>query len=459
MSDDAEQIARWVEAFKETQRQMSHAHETYQRALAESHQKYLRAVGESQDRLVSVLERYGVDPDATVLQTLGSDENTARFLRGRSHDQGESMWVHSIIKSCPLPGQPFSSLRDGATICVIPDALGLAGHVVELLNIRGYWASISEVPVAADMILVLAGLQKDPGATRSALDTAMHAVFDVEHGGVVLVQDTGGEFMTEALMPSNTYQNGMMGLAELAQKVSMHKIKVLDLDVGFRKIEEVADSLINELVLGGDDPFVALPEGGRFLWSQMEHKKDAETIEFDPGVLLVTASVGSWDALIDFLGQSWKGKVVVIGEETTANVDRIPCDVTDSEALYQALEVAREQGVFRRWIHLPSCQGPTHGSQPLANLWKSDVVPFHVVMAATAADPLRQIAILNPTPDGVGHITASVLRAIALAENARRGQETHVMALTVDPNLEPSEIADWLSCEEELSDLRRIART
>jgi len=456
MSDDAEQIARWVEAFKETQRQMSHAHETYQRALAESHQRYLRAVGESQNRLVSVLERYGVDPDPTILQTLGSDENTARYLRAKKEGPTELRCVMPLTKSALASGLPFSALRDGATICVIPDAFGLAEHVVELLNMRGYWASLSEVPVAADLILVLAGLQKESSAMRNALDTAMRAVFETEHGGVFLVQDTGGEFGAEAMTPSNTYQNGMSGLAELAQKVSVHKVKVVDLDVGFRKLEEVANSLIEELISGGDDPYVGLPEGGRVTWSLEATEEEGQVIEFDPGVLVVTAAVGSWDHLIERMASPWNGKVVVIGEETTANVDRIPCDLTDSEALFAALEVAREQGILRRWVHLPSCRAGTHGVLPLANAWKSDIVPFHVVMAATAADPLRQIAIISPTPEGVGHVTAGVLRAIALAENERRGEETHVVAVTVRPEGDLEAIQNALKCEGLGADIRMV---
>lgn len=458
MSDESEEIAKWIEAYKETQRQMTHAHEVYQRALAQSHEKYLEAIGSSQARLLKVLEGFGVDPDQTVHYAFGTEEQTAKFIRESriSYAQEHIRYEPHMVDSA-APGKPFDALRDGATVCVIPDAFGVAEHLVEKLNARGYWATLSQTLVAADVVVSLAAVQLEPERMRAGLDVAMQAVFEVEQRGVVLVQDTGGRFATEACTAQNTYQFGLIGVAELAREVSEHRVKVIDLDVGYRKPEEVAEQLVEELCEGADELRVGLPEGARVLWSMVEKPAGDGEIEGAEGVFLITDASGGWDGLVEEIAKVWKGRVLVVGEETLAPVDRIPCDLAIADEVYQALDPIREMGPIRRWLHLPSCAGGTHGVEELKRVWQRDLTPFHVIMAACAGDPTDMIAILFEPPEGVGHVSAAALRCTAIVENERRGDETRVVAICGKKEGMNAELLRELSYAGDTADVRFLA--
>ncbi|QED27099.1 hypothetical protein FRD01_07560 [Microvenator marinus] len=458
MSDESEEIAKWIEAYKETQRQMTHAHEVYQRALAQSHEKYLEAIGSSQAKLLKVLEGFGVDPDQTVHHAFGTEEQTAKFIREirESPAKGHARYEPHIVESA-APGKAFSALRDGATVCVMPDAFGVAEHLVEKLNARGFWATLSPSLVPSDVVISLAALQLEPDKMRAGLDVAMRAVFEVEQNGVVLIQDTGGRFATEACTAQNAYQFGLMGIAELAREVSEHLVKVIDLDVGYRKPEEVAEQLVEELCGGADELRVGLPEGARVLWSMVEKPAGDGVNGGSDGVYLITDASGGWDGLVEEIANAWKGRVLVVGEEPLASVDRIPCDLSIADEVYQALDVIREMGPIRRWLHLPSCAGGTHGVEELKRVWQRDLTPFHVIMAACAGDPTDMIAILFEPPEGVGHVSAAALRCTAIVENERRSDETRVVAICGKKEGMNAELLRELSHDGEAADVRFLA--
>lgn len=468
MSDD-EQILRWVDAFKETQRQMSHAHDAYQKALAESHQKYLMAVGESQNRLLHVLEQYGISSAQLEAMQPSADDSTREFkvrsgdntreFRGRAIAEESIDRVVPAVFPVPQSGTPFSPLVPGARVAILPDQLGVATHVEAMLRSRGFQTRIlesSEAATGVDVLIVMCSLQKELSAVQGPLRRALAMIPESPEVSVVVVQDMGGRFGTDFLEPAHAYQAAMQGLADVLRLESARLVKTIDLDVGYRKPEEAAHDLVRELVLGADDLRVGLPEGDRVLWSAIASPLTAQTSTSPQGMLIVTVSDMRWQPLVEALNKGFQGKVVLISNVEIKDGERILCDLTDIEDLTRAIDVARENGPITHWIHLSACDSVESTPADMDRLWDQDIRAFQIVLANTSSDPLTNIGVAVPTPNKLGHVTASVFRALCVAENARREGEARVVAVTADPELGVSYLRSELFAEGVQADVRYI---
>lgn len=477
MADD-EQILRWVEAYKETQRQMSQAHEAYQKALADSHQKYLLAVGQSQNRLLHVLEQVGIRPDQleAQLETPPLDahhlpeENTqelaapntdrTREFSGRTMVEESNIdRVVPTVFSVPQSGKPFSPLISGARVAILPDSLGIAEHVADMLRTRGLQTQIltaSDAPIAADVLIVMLGLQKEPSAIQGPLRQALAVIPDDPEMSVVIVQDMGGKFGTDFLEPAHAYQAAMQGLSDVLRLNPARLVKTVDLDVGFRKLEDPAHDLVRELLMGADDLRVGLPEGNRVLWSAIARAATPQLPDVDAKLLLLTVSDARWRPLVEAIVAAFGGEVVLLSNEAIGDIERISCDLSDIDALTSAIDVARQKGPITHWIHLPVFETVGCSVAEFESLWDQNVRPFQVVLANTSSDPLMHIGVAVGGVHQLGYVTASVFRALCVAESRRREGETRVVAVSFEDDFNAPYLCSELLTGGEAPDVRYV---
>jgi len=207
-------------------------------------------------------EALAVAVDAEVLET-----------DAPSPTQPSSLGRYSLqFAPCPAMGLSQPGLFGQGEVLVTEGSEGLRAALVEELRGRGVSAVAADaVPTGSRAVIFLGGLRPvvDVEAAIAvqreafALARDLAPVLSEDGGLLVTVQDTGGRFGTTPTTPHRAYSAGLPALLKTAsQEWPPAALKAIDLEVGGRTIDQVATALADELLLGGPEVEVGLPEDG-----------------------------------------------------------------------------------------------------------------------------------------------------------------------------------------------------
>lgn len=178
----------------------------------------------------------------------------------------------------PATGQTLAGLGNADPLYIIEDNKGVAPVLAEQLNAKGIHAKVvGDLPEAAAAVLFLKGINDLPPEER--VDTAIElnrSAFEMagkcglrmrKEGGVfITVQDTHGDFGISADSGERAWSAGIGALTKTAAKEwPKASIKAIDIACGHRSAEDIARSILVELLEGGPEPEVGLrADGHRF---------------------------------------------------------------------------------------------------------------------------------------------------------------------------------------------------
>ncbi len=399
---DADDRAAWIAAFQENQRQLVKAHDEFQRTLAEGHKHFLDAMAQSQRRLARAIagDEAGPDFDAPLKpRPLGPVRKSPAIVDARRS------------------GELWPVLQKERSIGVVADDFGVASHVVNELKELGWLARLLEPGQSADVLVFLGALLADERAMAHGLGLELAADW-LKHdfSAIILVGDLGGRFGFDQL---ESYRAVHIGLLDLVIR-STTPARFIDLDVGFRKPEDAARDLVAEILGGGAESPVGLPEDGRVHLVEADAKVKRISRNHDADVLLI---VGSKPPNLAKIRELWSGKISGVGFDSKDADFTKSCDLFDAMSTYEAVDEIRQHcGPF---THLLLSE-PRHD-------WPPDrafhaLTPFHAVIASTAADPIRGImaSVVRDDP------AASLISWVFMAEQERRGHETKMTVVVCD---------------------------
>lgn len=215
--------------------------------------------------------------DTAEMARLRTLQQIVAFLGGgaESRDQATptsaSRHVVQAVVAEPS-GLAVRGLFGPGEVVVTPDGGGIAAALVARLRARGANARIADpVPPDASAVVFLGGLRPVDGidaalaVNREAFATARVVAprFRESGGAFVTVQDTGGDFGLGGRSGDRAWLAGVGALAKTAaQEWSSATAKAIDIEVGGRDDEAVAEAIERELITGGPELEVGLGADG-----------------------------------------------------------------------------------------------------------------------------------------------------------------------------------------------------
>jgi hypothetical protein len=391
---DADDRAAWIAAFQENQRQLVKAHDEFQRTLAEGHKHFLDAMAQSQRRLARAIAGDDAGPDFD--------------LPVRASLPLASTRKAPAIVDARRSGELWPVLRKDRSIGVVADEFGVAAHVVNELKALGWLARLLEPGQSADVLVFLGALLADERAMAHGRGLKLAAAW-LKHdfSAIILVGDLGGRFGFDQLESSRAVHIGLLDLAIQ----STQPARFIDLDVGFRRPEDAARDLVAEILGGGAESPVGLPEDGRVHLVEADAKVERISRNHDDDILLI---VGANPPNLAKIRELWSGKVAGVGFDAKDADFTKSCDLFDAMSVYEAVDDVRLRcGPF---THLLMCEPRRDWSPDRAF---HALAPFHALIASTAADPIRGImaSVVREDP------AASLISWVFMAEQERRGHE------------------------------------
>ena len=386
----------WIAAFQQNQRQILEAHEAFQRSMLEGHTAFLKAMEASQQRLARAISGESTDISAEVVSLAPVPVPS------------EGRWTAEVVDA-PRPGSIWSALKDHSTIGVVPDEFGVASHVVEELKKRGYDARLIALGEHTDVLVFLGALLVDQRrvARGEGVQTA-RAFLEQGFQAALLVLDMSGRFGLDNFVSFRAAHAGLLALNGEFET----PIKVVDLDVGFRKPNEPAVDLVVEMLTGADQTPVGLPEDGRVVLTEVEMDAQRVPRNFRDDVALL---VGGTPSHVATARRWWGGAIATIGQ-ACGNADaHAVCDLHDAMAVYEAVDQVRLAVgpiTFVCFVVDPTDNAP--------------LTPIHTVFASTAADPITRMgAWVEPDAANLAGVSWAFL-----AEQQRRGDEASLRAVS-----------------------------
>ncbi|MEM7155125.1 MAG: SDR family NAD(P)-dependent oxidoreductase [Myxococcota bacterium] len=175
------------------------------------------------------------------------------------------------LRDAPAVGLAQPGLFGDDGVVVSSDGGPVAAALVAELTRRGVPAREAEVTDTTTAAIFLGGLRAVQTADdavavqREAFTTARTLAprLSTTGGLWVTVQDTGGGFGLEPCPPVRAYLGGIPALVKTARQEWPHaSLKSIDIDVGGRSAEQIANALADELLGGGGEIEVALSTDG-----------------------------------------------------------------------------------------------------------------------------------------------------------------------------------------------------
>lgn len=171
----------------------------------------------------------------------------------------------------PANGVAMAGLDKTDTLYIIRDNKGVAPILSEMLNARSIHSKVvQELPKDAGAVLFLKGINElSPGKkvndaielNRSAFEIASRCGSHMRNkGGVfITVQDTCGDFGLSGDSGERAWSAGIAALVKTAKKEwEKASVKAIDIHCGDRKAEDIAKSILEELMAGGSESVVGL---------------------------------------------------------------------------------------------------------------------------------------------------------------------------------------------------------
>lgn len=263
--------------------------------------------------------------------------------------------------TAPAPKRRPASLRKGARLVVTDDRNGLSLAVAARLDAEGFRTEIvgrgDRVPEDCDGVVYLSAVRD-----FDAIDEAMNVPFDAfcaarrvaakfstDGGLFVVVQDTGGAFATDEWCdPNKAPTGGLAGLAKTAaQEWPRATARVIDIDAGHRDVGEVAEELVQEILNGGDDVEVGLPEGRRLRLEMVtEEVRPAAHPSLEPGDVVVVSggARGVTAACALELGRRTGARFLLLGRSPLPPADELEAIDDEAELKKQLFARAKASG-------------------------------------------------------------------------------------------------------------------
>ncbi|MCK6519654.1 SDR family NAD(P)-dependent oxidoreductase, partial [Myxococcota bacterium] len=175
----------------------------------------------------------------------------------------------------PGPGFGVSGLSGEGSLLLTPDGHGVAEALAARLRSRGLAVVVgNDLPADAKGAVLLHGL--GPFADANGALTAQGLAFRIARGlaprlsaqgGVfVTTQDTGADFGLSCSDLTRALSGGLVGLSRTAGiEWPLAGVKGLDVELGARAADAVAEAIERELFTGGPDRDVGLAADGRRL--------------------------------------------------------------------------------------------------------------------------------------------------------------------------------------------------
>ncbi|MGY5070995.1 SDR family NAD(P)-dependent oxidoreductase [Streptomyces griseus] len=255
--------------------------------------------------------------------------------------------------AAPVSGLVTAGLLDGPVVVTGEGGGGcsIVSLVARKLTEHGVDATAAkEVPEGARGVIHLGALTAsgDPDAAREVHRSALRAARAVASraaadGGVfVSVQDTGGDFGLGGRAAGRAWLGGVAGLARTAAKEWPDaSVRVVDCERGGRDDEEVAESVVRELLRGGGDPEVGLRADGARAVLRMAAEPvtpgGAGRITADSVIVATGGARGVTAAALLDLARTHRPRIVLLGR-------------TDPAAEPAGLEAAADEAALTRLL-------------------------------------------------------------------------------------------------------------
>ena len=312
-------------------------------------------------------------------------------------------WRVVAIPAAPS-GFALPGLRGGRPWSILDGGSGVGPALEAALRARGAACRLStSVGEEAAGVIFLGGLAEvaGPEAGAAIQRAAFAAAIDLAGrggGGLVTVQDTGGDFGLSGRAGGRAWSGGLPGLVKSAAcEWPDAAVKALDLERGDRAAEALAAAIAAELLAGGPEVEVGLRADGTRLtpWAQPGAAPDGEPV-LPPGAVVVATggARGIGAACLVALVRSTPLRLVILG--------RTPLDPEQA-----GLAHAQDEGALRRLL---SERARAEGRSP---------TPAEVAAAATGLlagrEARRHVADLRLAGAQVRYLAVDVRDAEAVA--------------------------------------------
>lgn len=250
-------------------------------------------------------------------------------------------------------------MRSAKRIGIIRDSRGIADNLQTQLENAGFECALIDdlsQPYLAVIDLRACNLMQDSqqairlnyDSFRSARAFAHHV--GPENGTWVVVQDTGGCFGIQKNIGNRVCLSGLTALCKTANKEwSNITVRNIDIETTSRTSDDIARSLFEELMLGGDDLEIALDQGGlrrTVAYAMDDSPHVLQNHQATTGVLIVTGGArGVTFQCIRALLQKTPQTVVLFGRSMLHNEPSfLHAAQTEAELKRACLTHYQEQG-------------------------------------------------------------------------------------------------------------------
>ncbi|MDR3624649.1 MAG: SDR family oxidoreductase [Chlamydiales bacterium] len=176
------------------------------------------------------------------------------------------------VKEAKEVGAPFS-LSFNHKISITKDNGGLADALASKFQERGFLPQIvEEIPEASDVVIFLDALNAFPSWESACIVNqkafiaakAISTRFWHKGGLFVTIQDSGGKFSLDGISELQSITSGLTGLVKTAaQEWPKAFCKAIDIQRAHFKNEELAEKIINEILLSGPLTECGLTKDGK----------------------------------------------------------------------------------------------------------------------------------------------------------------------------------------------------
>lgn len=259
------------------------------------------------------------------------------------------------------PNRRPTSLTGDRHITIVDDGHGVGLALAGVLRDEGLEvllvSSGANVEPTTDGVIYLRAL-RDYAAIDEAADVnhdalvaarAVASKFTSDGGFFCTVQDTGGRFaLDEWCEPAKAVVGGLAGLTKTAaQEWPKATVRAIDFDAGHRAVSIIAQEIADELLEGGDDLEIGLPEGERIRIEMVEASVSrAANPPLGQGDVVVVSggARGVTAACIIELGRRTGARFVLLGRTPLADRDQLEDLDDDAELKRALLERAKAAG-------------------------------------------------------------------------------------------------------------------
>ncbi|MCA9570605.1 MAG: CocE/NonD family hydrolase, partial [Myxococcales bacterium] len=250
----------------------------------------------------------------------------------------------------PALGLSQPGLQHAVWVVGDGDVSDVAHAIVDELlvhGVEGRAASVDDVPADARAVIYLGGLTADASpdsgrrVAREAFALAHRVAGSLKDGGLfVTVQDTGGDFGLSG--SDRAWLGSLPGLTKTAhQEWPDASTKAIDIRIGDRTPEELAEALVDELIAGGPELEVAL-DAVRLTPVSVQRPASVGPLSLDADSVVVVSggARGVTAACVVDLARATGAKFVLLGRTALEDEPAAVRGIADDAGMKRALMMA-----------------------------------------------------------------------------------------------------------------------